>query len=453
MNKSRLTEGNPLQVILRFMFPLLLGNIFQQLYNMADTIIVGRFVGQDALAAVGSTGTIIFLIIGLVSGLASGFTVMTAQRFGAKDVDGTRRSVSNAIVLSVLIVLLMTILSVSLMHQILHLLNTPKEIYHYAYDYIIVICQGLFCTVFYNLFAAMMRAVGNSKMPLILLIFSACLNVVLDLVMIINLGLETRGAALATVISQGVSVILAGIYIVTKIPDLRIKRDFYRIDFRMLEKQLIVGIPMALQFGITASGTMILQAAVNTYGAVAVAAYTAANKVQSLLTQGHLSLGQTMAAYTGQNYGAGRVDRIHQGVRAAMKTNVVYSLVTGGIALGLLQPMMHLFFTGDTDFAAMMPYAWPYVIACVVCFIPLGMIFIFRNTMQGCGFGLMPMMGGVVELFCRLSFALTSIYTGIYLLTAFSDAFAWVGAGIFTWIAYMFLIKKVEKKLAEADSN
>ena len=210
---------------------------------------------------------------------------------------------------------------------------------------------------------------------------------------------------------------------------------------------------MALQFGITASGTMILQAAVNTYGAVAVAAYTAANKVQSLLTQGHLSLGQTMAAYTGQNYGAGRVDRIHQGVRAAMKTNVVYSLVTGGIALGLLQPMMHLFFTGDTDFAAMMPYAWPYVIACVVCFIPLGMIFIFRNTMQGCGFGLMPMMGGVVELFCRLSFALTSIYTGIYLLTAFSDAFAWVGAGIFTWIAYMFLIKKVEKKLAEADSN
>ena len=159
------------------MFPLLLGNIFQQLYNMADTIIVGRFVGQDALAAVGSTGTIMFLIIGLVSGLASGFTVMTAQRFGAKDVDGTRRSVSNAIVLSVLIVLLMTILSVSLMHQILHLLNTPKEIYHYAYDYIIVICQGLFCTVFYNLFAAMMRAVGNSKMPLILLIFSACLNV------------------------------------------------------------------------------------------------------------------------------------------------------------------------------------------------------------------------------------------------------------------------------------
>ena len=237
MNKSRLTEGNPLQVILRFMFPLLLGNIFQQLYNMADTIIVGRFVGQDALAAVGSTGTIMFLIIGLVSGLASGFTVMTAQRFGAKDVDGTRRSVSNAIVLSVLIVLLMTILSVSLMHQILHLLNTPKEIYHYAYDYIIVICQGLFCTVFYNLFAAMMRAVGNSKMPLILLIFSACLNVVLDLVMTINLGLETRGAALATVISQGVSVILAGIYIVKKIPDLRIKRDFYRIDFRMLEKQ------------------------------------------------------------------------------------------------------------------------------------------------------------------------------------------------------------------------
>ncbi|MFN2927459.1 MATE family efflux transporter [Lachnospiraceae bacterium YH-ros2228] len=446
MNKSRLTEGDPLSIIIKFTLPLLIGNVFQQLYNMADTIIVGQFVGQNALAAVGSTGTIMFLIQGLANGFSSGFTVMTSQRFGAEDKEGTRRSVSNALIMSTVVILILTIVSTSSMHAILNLLNTPKEIYQYAYDYIFVICAGLFCTVYYNLFAALLRAVGNSRVPLIFLVFSACLNVGLDLLLIIQFSMGTRGAAVATVVSQGISAILEAVYIFLRLPDLHMPKDFYRMNYKMARSQLVVGLPMALQFGITASGTMILQAGINTYGAIAVASYTAASKVQNLLCQGYMSLGQTMAAYTGQNYGAGKVGRIHGGVRAAMKLDVVYSIIVGCLALLLLRPAMYLFFDAGTNIDRLMPYAWPYMIASVICFIPLGMIFIFRNTMQGAGYGLMPMLGGVVELFCRMAFAVSSMLTGIYILVAMSDASAWVGAGLFTFLAYRKIIRQVDQK-------
>lgn len=448
MNKSRLLEGKPLSAIVTFTIPLLIGNIFQQLYNMADTVIVGRFVGQNALAAVGSTGTIMFLIQGLANGLSSGFTVMTSQRFGAGDKKGTRRSVSNAIVMSAIVTILLTALSTLLMHRILHLMNTPREIYNYAYDYIIVICIGLFSTVYYNLFAAMLRAVGNARMPLVFLVFSACLNVGLDLLLIIQFHMGTQGAAVATVISQGISAVLEAVYILARQPELRLQKDFYRINRQMAKSQLVVGVPMALQFGITASGTMIMQAAINIYGPIAVAAYTAASKVQNVLCQGYMSVGQTMAAYTGQNYGARKIDRIHSGVRASMKLDVVYSVVVGTLALLLLRPGMSLFFDAKTNIGKMMPYAWPYMIASVICFIPLGMIFIFRNTMQGCGYGLMPMLGGVVELICRMTFAIASMVSGIYVLAAMSDASAWVGAGLFTCLAYRSIIKKVDQKFA-----
>ena len=318
MKSVHLTEGKPLTVILRFTLPLFLGNLFMQLYNLVDTIIVGRALGQNALAAVGSTGTIVFLVQGLAIGLTTGFTVLAAQRFGAMDPKGTRRSASNALMLSFGVILILTALSTIFMRRILRLMNTPEEIFDDAYRYIIVICFGLFSIVLYTLGSALLTAVGNSKLPLFFLLIGAVCNIVLDLAFILGLGMGTEGAAYGTVLSQVIAALAAALYIARKMPDLRPYRDFWRIDRGMAARQIRVGIPMALQFGITASGTMVLQTAVNTFGPAAVAAFTAASKMSTLLTQGFAALGQSMAAYGGQNYGAARSDRIRSGVKAAM---------------------------------------------------------------------------------------------------------------------------------------
>ncbi|SEA30299.1 putative efflux protein, MATE family [Lachnospiraceae bacterium NK3A20] len=448
-----LTRGKPLSVIVKFMIPLFIGNVFQQLYNMADTVIVGRYVGQNALAAVGSTGTIMFLVLGFATGLTTGFTVLTSQRYGAKDAVGTRKSVANAMILAVIVIAVMTLVSLLVMRPVLTLMNTPAEIYEDAYRYISIICGGIFCTVFYNLFSAMMRSVGNSRMPLVFLVMSACLNVVLDLVFIINFHMGTAGAAIATDVAQGISAVLSILYMIRKMPELMPERHMWRLTGYMTRVQLQVGLPMALQFGITASGTMVMQAAINTFGAVAVASFTAAGKVQNLITQEFSSMGQSMASYCGQNYGKGDYERIQQGVRSAILVSVIYSIAAAIVGLTLLRPMMGLFFPAGTDIAGMMPYANTYIRLCVIFYIPLSMIFIFRNAMQGCGYGFLPMMGGVVELFCRLAMALASMALNIYALAAFCDPFAWIGACIFTAIAYRIVIGKVRATLLGTGAN
>ncbi len=426
---KELTEGKPMTVILRFTLPLLIGNIFQQLYNMADTIIVGRFVGQNALAAVGSTGTIMFLVLGFSQGLTTGFTVLTSQRYGAGDEKGTRRSVANGLLLSILVILVITALSVASMRGVLQLMNTPETIFDDALTYITIICWGTVCSVFYNLFSALMRAV---------------------LVLIIFFDMGVAGAAIATDISQGISAVLSVLYILAKMRVLVPEKGMWYFGARETSHQMRVGIPMALQFAITASGTMIMQAAINGFGEVAVASYTAASKVQNVLTQGFTSLGQTMASYCGQNYGLGSSERIKKGISSAVKANVVYSVAVGALALLLLRPAMGLFFSAGTDIDAMLPYATIYMRLCVSCYIPLGLIFIFRNAMQGCGFGLLPMLGGIVELVCRLVCAFAAMQTNNFTLAAFCDPFAWLGAGIFTAVACAHVMKQVEKILAGA---
>lgn len=445
--QTDMTKGSPLSIILRFAFPLFIGNVFQQLYNMCDTIIVGRFVGQNALAAVGSTGTIMFLVLGFSSGLTSGFTVLTSQRYGAGDPDGVKKSVANGTFLALILIVLMTTVSIAVMHPLLHLMNTPSEIYEDAYAYISIICWGIFCSVAYNLLSALLRAVGNSRMPLVFLVFSACLNVVLDLVFIINFHMGTAGAAIATDLSQGISSVLCLFYIMKKVPELVPEKGMWRFYPDATSKQLRVGIPMALQFGITASGTMIMQAAINLYGATAVAAFTAASKVQNLVTQGNIAMGQTMATYSGQNYGAGNYERIRKGVRCSMGAITVYALAAAFVVVAALEPLMSIFFSSGTDLTDMMPYARTYIICCAIFYIPLGFIFIFRNTMQGCGYGLLPMLGGVVELGCRLALAALSMVTMNYVMASLCDPMAWLGAGIFTGIAYRYVIRRVKNTL------
>lgn len=442
-----MTKGKPLPVILKFTLPLVVGNIFQQLYNMADTIIVGRYVGAGALAAVGSTGTIMFLLTGFSQGITAGFTILTSQRYGAGDECGVKRSIANGILLSVFTILILTSLSLLTMKPLLKLMNTPEDIFTDAYTYIMVICSGLAANVFYNLFSAYLRAVGNSQVPLFFLVFSALLNVGLDLLFIIGFHMGVSGAAWATNLAQGVSAVLCMIYILKKVPILTPENNQWRLNGKDIRYQLAMGIPMAFQFAITASGTMIMQSAINLFGSEAVAAYTAAGKLQNLVTQGMVAMGQTMATYGGQNYGKGDIPRIRAGVRAALLAEVVYSVAAGCLACLILEPSLGLFFAGDVDIAVMLPWAETYIHMCVLFFLPLCTIFIFRNIMQGCGYGFLPMMGGVSELAARLITAVAAMHTLNYMLACFCDPAAWVAAGLFTGGSYLYVMRDIERKM------
>lgn len=446
---TRMTEGRPLTLMLRFMIPLLFGNIFQQLYNMVDTIIVGRYVGSGALAAVGSTGTIFFLVIGLCNGMATGFTVLTSQRYGAGDEDGTKFSFTNGIFLSAVILSFMTILTLLVMHPLLHLMNTPADIYDDAYTYITTICKGIFSIVFFNLFSAFLRAIGNSRIPLVALVISATLNIALDLLFILVMKMGVAGAAWATNLSQAFSAVFCIIYIYKRADVLRPEKRHWRPKKNYIRQQLYIGIPMGLQFGITASGTMVMQTAVNQFGSVAVTGFTAASKVGGLLTQGMMAIGQTCASYAGQNYGKADVERIHQGTKDAMKISVVYCVIVGVVGIPLLPVLMSIFFDSGVDIAPYMPWAKPYFYMCVATYITLSMIFVYRNTIQGCGRGMLAISLGVVELVARLTTAGLSILLGSYPLAAAADSSAWVLTGFFAFFLYLHVRKQIREKFKD----
>ena len=435
-----MTKGSPTRIILGFTLPLFLGNVFQQFYNMADTIIVGQFVGTGALAAVGSTGTIMFLITGFATGLGTGFTILTAQRFGAGDMKGMRRSVFTAAVLTVIVSVLVTAVSVIFMHPLLDLMQTPADIYDDAYAYIIVIMWGLAAQMLYNLLSALLRAIGNSKMPLYFLILAAVLNVILDLVFIINFKMGTAGAAYATVISQGISGLLCLLYIVKAVPIFRLSRRDMVMDGKMMAEQLKVGLPMALQFSITAIGSIMVQTSLNMLGSTLVAAYTAAGKIEQILTQAYTALGTAMANYSAQNVGAGDIPRIRQGFRAATIWGGVYSVVAGVLVMTVGKYLTYLFVSED---AAMLLDSVDLYLKCIgFFFIPLNIVNAYRNGLQGLGYGLLPMTAGVAELAGRGVIAVISARYSSYFGICMAGPAAWVLAGGLLVILYFYIVKK-----------
>lgn len=433
-----MTQGSPGKLILRFTIPIIIGNVFQQLYNMVDAIIVGRFVGNRALAAVGATGTIMFLILGFMQGLTTGFTVLTSQRFGAGDERGLKRSVGNAALLSVLVTILATILSLVCMKGLLRLMQTPEDIFEMSYTYISIICLGMCANILYNLLASFLRAVGNSKVPLYFLMISAVLNVILDLVLIMVFQMGVAGAAWATVIAQGASGVLCLLYIAKKVPILHPRKEEWKLNAADSKNQIQIGVPMALQFSITAIGTIIIQTALNMLGSTAVAAYTAAAKLEQLTTQPFSSMGQTMATYCGQNIGKRDLKRIKKGVHVAELFTVVYAIVGAVFIINMVPFGVKLFVSEDIEIIT--AYADIYMKICGVFFIPLGLIFVYRNAMQGAGYGFMPMMGGVAELAARAVAAVMAVrmmsFTGI----CFGNAAAWVTAAVFLAAAYWMLL-------------
>ena len=448
-----MTKGSPFSIILKFTFTLLLGNVAQQLYNIVDTIIVGRYVSPEALAAVGATGTIVFLIIGTSNGMVTGFSVVTSQRFGAGDSKGVKASVTNGFYLSLIVAAVLTAVSLAFMKPLLTLMNTPDDIYGNAYAYISTICCGIFFTIMYNLCSSLMRAIGNSKMPLIFLLCSAAMNVLLDLLFIIKFGLGTRGAALATVISQALAVIPCVIYIYAKMPTLRPAKADWKPDSGIIRQQLKLGIPMAIQYSITASGTVIMQSAFNTFDSVAVGAITAASKFQGIITQGMFTVGQTMAAYVGQNFGARDMKRIRQGVSAAMKIYIVYSIAAAVIAILATPHVLWIFFDAEVvDVSIYIPWATTYITECAVCYFFLSMIFIYRNTIQSIGYAGVATLLGFVELGARIITSFYSIQVHNYNIAVASDPFAWIAAGIAGLVITVILFKRIERKWKTSDN-
>ncbi len=441
-----MTKGSPMSIIFKFTMTLLLGNVAQQLYNIVDTVIVGRFVDPLALAAVGSTGTIMFLMFGTSNGMVSGFSIVTSQKYGAADSKGVKASVTNGLYLSLIIAALITITGLVFMRPLLRLMNTPDDIFEYAYTYISTICSGIVCVIMYNYCASLMRAVGNSKMPLIFLLCSAATNIGLDLLFIIKFNMGTFGAAFATVIAQGLAVIPCIIYIYTKMPVLRPSKEDWKIDPEIIRQQLRLGIPMAIQYGITASGTVIMQSAFNYFDSVAVTAITAASKFQGIITMGMFSVGQTMAAYAGQNYGARDMKRIRDGVKAALKLYIVYSVIAGVVAVLAVPHILWVFFDTEVDVSIYIPWAMPYIIECAVCYFFLAMIFIYRHTIQSVGFASIAMILGFVELGARMITSFYSISVHNYYIAVASDPLAWMAAGIAGMVIAKFIFKKIERK-------
>ena len=439
-----MTTGSPAKTILRFAMPIFIGNVFQQFYNLADTVIVGKILGEDALAAVGATGTLCFLLFGLVSGMAIGFTVPTAQYFGAGDLSKMRRTVASAAVLSGIVTVVFTLLSVLGMRSILTVMQTPANIFEDAYAYVIVICWGLIAQVLYNLLASVLRALGNSKAALYFLIVAALLNIGLDVVCVMFLHMGTAGAALATVVSQGISGLACLVYIWKKVPILHLHREDFRLSGNMVANQFRIGLPMALQYSITAIGGTMVQVSLNKLGdSIYIAAFTAGSKVENIVTQAFVALGTAVATFAAQNTGARKFDRIRQGFRASTLMGCVYSVIAGVLTIFFGKYLTYLFV--EVENPAIVDYVGTYLTCVAVFFIPLMLVLLYRNGIQGMGYGFMPMMAGVAELVGRAAFASVGSRMNSYAVVCLASPAAWILAAILLLAVYFWVMAKHKK--------
>lgn len=440
-----MTTGSPMKNIIKFCLPLMIGNLFQQFYNMADIIIVGRFVGKTALSAVGSVGSLNFLVIGSVIGLCTGFSVPIAQRFGAQDEKSLKKYVANIIYLSAALGVLLTVGAVLLTNPLLRLLNTPADIYEDAYNYIIIIFAGIGATMFYNLLAAMVRSLGDSKTPLYFLLFSSVLNVVLDIVLITVFNMGVRGAAIATVFSQLVSGGLCFVYVKRSFPILHITKETRGLDLKYIGRLLSNGLPMAMQFSITAVGSVMLQSCVNGLGADAIAAVTIGGKTQLMITLPSETIGATMATYCGQNLGAGKYDRIKKGVGRGVVLAACYTAI-GFFVARFLGPYISLLFIDGSE-ALVIGLAQEYINMGSYFYFILSILFLFRNSLQGLGYSAVAMFAGIFELVARAIMGFGFVNTIGYAAACIANPVAWVAADLFLIPAYFVVMKKVKKKL------
>lgn len=440
-----MTTGSPAKLIIRFMIPMFLGNLFQQFYNVVDSIVAGQFLGVQALAAIGSTGSLMFFVIGWLNGLTSGFAIMVAQCFGAKKEDRMRHYVAMSVYLSVAFALVMTIGLTLANEPILRLMNYSEEIMPEVKAYMGIIYAGLLVTVAYDALSAFLRALGDSRSPLYFLMISAGINVFLDIVFIVVMGMGVEGCAYATVIAQAISAFCCFIYIVKKYPILHLRKEDFRYSWNSVKKLLGLGIPMALQFSITAIGTIIVQGAVNVYGETYMAGFSAAGKLQNILGTVFVAFGATVATYVGQNRGAGRIDRVREGVRCTQYMILAWSVIAMILMFFFGKYMTCIFVnSSETDVLAV---SVEYFHTVFWCYPFLGSIFLYRNTLQGMGYGLVPMMGGIFELAARTIIVLLVAGHTSFRGVCLADPAAWIAALIPLVPYYIYIMRKQKRKI------
>ena len=393
-----LTSGSPMKLILSFMLPLLFGLLFQQFYNMVDTVVVGKFLGVQALAGVGSTGSISFLVLGLCNGVCAGFSIPVALKFGQRDYDGLRKFVGNMIWLGASFALIVTLVTTLLCRSILGWMHTPDDVFTYAYDYIFLIFAGIPATMLYNLLSGIIRSLGDSKTPLVFLIVSSLLNVVLDLVCIVWLHMGVAGAGLATLLSQLISGLLCLRYMARHFTILRLKRSDLKPERYYVGYLLNMGLPMGLQYSITAIGSILLQTAVNGLGSTVMAAMTAGNKVCQLTTCPYDAMGSTAATFAGQNLGASKPERIHKGLISSSVLGVVYSALIFA-AINFWGGNLSALFLDTHDAltaAQILPLCRKYLLTVSAFYVPLLFVNLLRFTIQGLGFSNLAVAAGVM---------------------------------------------------------
>lgn len=441
-----MTNGNSLKLIISFCIPMIMGNLLQQLYSMVDAIIVGKCIDLNALAAVGATGSICFLVIGFATGVCSGFCILVSQQYGADNYVKMRKYIANSCYLSIIIGAVLTVLTLLLTRPLLELMKTPEDIIQQAYEYLIMIFAGLAVTIFYNLLASILRALGDSRSPLIFLGIASVINIILDYVFIKFCNMGVAGAGLATVIAQAVSTVFCFLYMRKKFDILSFNKEELSFSGRDSIKLMSIGLPMALQYSITAIGSITLQTAINNLGTVYVAAVTAAQKIQ-MIAQGPMEcLGTAMATYCGQNRGARKYERITKGLKESMIVSVIYCFAACGI-LVIFGRYISLLFIDKND-VDVINYAMYYLKINSAMFPLLGVLFIIRNSLQGLGYSILPMMAGVTELVARVGVVILLVGTYGFTGVCVASPVAWLMADVFLFMIAICKLPVLKRELA-----
>lgn len=438
-NNVDMTDGNPVKLIVFFAIPMMIGNIFQQLYNLADSAIVGRFVGADALASIGATSSITFLFFALCNGIGNGGGIVTSQYFGAGNGEAVKKSLANVAYIMVAFPLTVGVIAFFLAEPLLTLLGTPDELLPDAVIYMKILCIGIAFVSVYNYVASMLRALGDSRSPLYFLIFSCFLNIGLDILFVYGLHTGVKGAAIATVISQFVSGVSGIVYAFTTNPYFKLKREHLKFDKGIVWRAIKLGIPLSLQFAMIAISCMALQKVVNSFGAVAMAAFTATSRIEQIIHQPYNTIGTALSTYTGQNYGAGKLDRVVKGYRRSLLLMLMFTAVMVPLIQLLGRPIISIF-VDEEPVIAMGARALRIT---SLFYIFLGVIYIARGVLTGMGDAFFALLNGIVEVFGR--FFVPVFLTGITVIGLWgiwwSVGIVWFISGFTAWVRYLWCKK------------
>lgn len=444
-----MTEGKPARLIFLFALPLIFGNIFQQLYNIVDTMVIGKLIGVEALAAVGSGAWLNWMVIDIIIGFTQGFSILISQYFGENNVENLRKTVITSTILAIILGVSMTIISLLAVKPVLILLNTPENIIDDALSFLRVAFCGIPAILAFNTCSAILRALGNSRTPLNAMIIASVINVILDFLFVLVFKWGIIGPAIATVIAQ-ISSFLYCINIIKKLPILKFTTEDFKIDMYMIKKLIFLGAPISFQNGIIGFGGLVVQYVINGFGFIFVAGFTATNKLYGILELVAVGLGYAMATFTGQNLGAKKYKRIRKGMNSALKMAIGTSLVLSVILFILGRYFVSIFISGNPEVVKLVTdVAYKYLMVMSSMLFILYMLHIYRNALQGMGDTIIPMISGIVELSMRISVALFLPLligeTGIY----FAEVAAWLGAELILMTTYYIRINKLKSKEIE----